>query len=129
MEAPEPRRAGPEEPRGGGPREAARIAAIVAAGRATRRGPSRPTWIAAGIIGAICALGFVLLLLLGGAPRERASASGAPEPARGTARGAGCAGGFGLGLGLGIAIGFALARRPSSAPRAQDADHSSRKRP
>jgi hypothetical protein len=125
MEAPEPRRVGPEKPRGGGPREAARIAAIVAAGRATRRGPSRPTWIAAGIIGAICALGFVLFVL-GGAPGERAGASGAPEPARGTPRGAGCAGGFGLGLGLGLGLGFALARRPGGA---QDGGHSSRKRP
>ena len=131
MEAPEPRRAGPEEPPGGGPSEApeaVRIAAIVAGGRATRRRPSRAAWIAAGIVGAICALGFVLLLGPGGAPGEQAGAAGAPGRARGTPRGAGCAGGFGLGLGVGMAIGFALARRPGAAA-AQDADHSSRKRP
>jgi hypothetical protein len=107
--------------------EDARIAAIVAGGRATRRPVSRAAWLAAGIVGAICAIGFVLLLALDGEPggepaggSERAAGDRAPP--RASSRGAGCAGGLGLGLGLGIAIGFAIARR-------QAADHSSRKKP
>jgi hypothetical protein len=122
MTAPE-LRSGLEEPAGGGLREApdARIAAIVAGGRATRRRPSRGAWIAAAVVGAICAIGFVLLLAVEGQPEERA---GALEPARASARGGatGCLGGLGLGLGLGVAIGFGLARR-------QPGDHSSRSRP
>lgn len=107
--------------------EDARIAEIVAAGRATRRPVSRAAWLAAGIVGAICALGFVLLLAPGGA-QDGAQATGSEGAAgdhvsaRASSRGAGCAGGLGLGLGLGIAIGFAIARR-------QAADHSSRKSP
>jgi len=94
-----------------GGREDPRIAAIVAAGRATRRRPSRAAWIAAAIAGVICALGFALLLAGGGGPREPAGADGPAREPRGTPRGAGCAGGLGLGLGLGLAIGFALGRR------------------
>ena len=122
MEVPEPCRAAPEEPRRGGPREApehARIAAILAGGRATRRPASRAAWLAAVIVGSICAIGFVLLLALDGEPGR---AGGDHAPPHASSRGAGCAGGLGLGLGLGIAIGFLLARR-------QSADHSSRNRP
>jgi hypothetical protein len=95
------------------PEDEARIAAIVAEGRATRRRPSRALWLAAAIVGAVCALGFVLLIALDGpaldGPRgqDRAGDVDAPAPARRT----GCAGGFGLGLGLGAAIGFALGAR------------------
>jgi hypothetical protein len=103
--------------------EDARIAAIVAAGRATRRPVSRAAWLAAGIVGAICAIGFVLLLALDGAPATGSEGvAGGHVSARASSRGAGCAGGLGLGLGLGIAIGIAIARR-------QAADHSSRNRP
>jgi hypothetical protein len=94
---------------------AARIAEILAAGRATRRRPAQATWIAAAAVGAICALGFVLLLLDGG------GGGSAGEPARG-ASGTGCAGSLGLGLGIGIGIGFVLGRR-------QRKGHSSRNRP
>lgn len=121
MEPSEPGRAGPEAPRGGSrepPGTDARLAAIVAAGRATRRRPSRLAWIAAAIVGAVCAIGFVLLLVPDG-PGEPAAPA---EPRRSTPRGLGCAGGLGVGLGLGIAIGFWLARR-------QAGDHSSRSRP
>jgi hypothetical protein len=90
----------------------ARLAAIVAAGRATRRPASRATWLAAAVVGALCAVGFVLLVLGDGEP--------APESAR-VARG-GCAGGLGVGLGLGIGIGFFLGRR-------QRDGHSSRSSP
>ena len=92
----------------------AQIAAIVAAGRATRRRPSRGTWIAAVAVSAICALGFVLLIVGSGAGEPSA-----PAPSRAAG---GCAGGLGLGIGLGIGIGFLLGRR-------QRADHSSRSRP
>lgn len=91
----------------------ARLAAIVASGRATRRPVSRAMWIAAGVVGALCAAGFVLLVLGGGGERV-------PEAAQG-ARG-GCAGGLGAGIGIGLAIGFFLGRR-------QRAGHSSRSSP
>ena len=44
----------------GAPEDEARIAAIVAEGRALRRRPSRSLWIAAAIVGAVCAIGFAL---------------------------------------------------------------------
>lgn len=105
------------------PEDEPRIAAIVAGGRATRRPPSRGAWIAAAAVGAVCAIGFVLLVARSGEPTSPAPGpGGAAEASRSTARGGGCAGGLGVGLGLGIAIGFALARRQAGA-------HSSRKRP
>ncbi len=129
MEAPD-RRAGPEEPHGEAPGAArldrtgpGSIDAILAGGRATRRRPSRATWIAAALVGAVCAIGFVLLFVGGGAPAEPSSApTAAPAPAPRDRGAGGCIGGLGLGLGIGIAIGFALARR-------QGGDHSSRRRP
>ena len=132
MKAPD-RRAGPEAPHGEAPGAASpdrtgpgAIDAILAGGRATRRRPSRATWIAAALVGAVCAIGFVLLFVGGGAPAAPAptpTAAPAPDPAPRRDRGAsGCIGGLGLGLGAGIAIGFALARR-------QGGDHSSRRRP
>jgi len=102
----------------------AALAAIVASGRATRRRPSRATWVAATIVGAVCALGFVLLLALDGAGGER-SPAGAGEAPRAAARGAGCATGFGAGLGIGVALGFALGARRA----AQERGHSSRRSP
>jgi hypothetical protein len=106
----------------------ARLAAIVAGARATRRPTSRATWIAAAVVGAICAAGFILLFVADGVVGGAAEAPGAPSaasppPERSRApRGAGCAGGLGLGLGAGLAIGFWLGRR-------QGGDHSSRSRP
>jgi hypothetical protein len=116
----------------GEPADEARIAAIVAEGRATRRRPSRSTWIAAAIVSALCAIGFVLLLGPVGAPGDPAGAGGsaevsregAREAPRRAARGLGCAGGLGLGLGIGLALGFALGRRQAGAR-----DHSSRSSP
>jgi len=116
----------------GAPEDEARIAAIVAEGRALRRRPSRSLWIAAAIVGAVCAIGFVLLIALDG-PREQARAGGAAEPGRAPvparARGAGCAGSLGLGFGLGLAIGFALGARRRGAGAQEDAGHSSRRSP
>ncbi|HWO18367.1 MAG TPA: hypothetical protein VNO30_06310 [Kofleriaceae bacterium] len=114
----------------------AQIDAIISQGRATRRRPARGAWIAAAIVGAICAIGFVLLLVPGAAPggdssdRPAADGSGAgPRAApRRTAGRAGCAGGLGVGLGIGLGIGFgigfAMGRRQAG-PR----DHSSRSSP
>jgi hypothetical protein len=102
----------------------AALAAIVASGRATRRRPSRATWIAASLVGAVCGLGFVLLLALDGARGERLPA-GAGEAPLASARGVGCATGFGAGLGVGVALGFALGARRA----AQGRDHSSRRSP
>jgi hypothetical protein len=131
------------------PEDEARIAAIVAEGRATRRRPSRALWLAAAVVGAVCAIGFVLLIALdgsapdgsapdGSAPDGSAPDGSAPDGPRGQARAGdaaaparrtGCAGGFGLGLGLGVAIGFALGARRRGAG-AQDAPgHSSRRSP
>lgn len=117
----------PRRPSGGA--GDARIEAVVAVGRATRRPVARGTWIAAAVVGAVCALGFVLLALGGGSGSGSARAP-APEVRAGV-RDAGCAGGLGLGLGLGGAIGFLLGRRQRSAPLRvpPEADHSSRRRP
>jgi hypothetical protein len=105
----------PSASRGDGPGADARIAEILAAGRAMRRRPARATWIAAAAVGALCALCFVLLLLVDG------GGGAASEPGGGVI-GTGCGGSLGLGLGIGIGIGFLLGRR-------QRADHSSRRRP
>jgi hypothetical protein len=105
------------------PEDEARIAAIVAGGRATRRSPSRATWIAAAVVGAICALGFVLLVAWGGEPDAAAPAAGGSAEPRRPASGGGCAGGLGLGLGLGLAIGFALGRWLGPRNGAQEASH------
>ena len=113
----------------------AALAAIVASGRATRRRPSRAAWIAASIVGAVCVLGFVLLLALDGAGEQAAGVLGTPGRGAGSPGGrgagnpggcgAGCGAGFGAGLGAGIALGYVLGARR----RAQEPDHSSRRSP
>lgn len=92
----------------------ARIAAILDRGRRTRKPLPRALWIAAAIVGAICAGGFAVAMLGTAAP-ERAS-SGRPAP-----QGAGFGTGLVVGAAGGLAIGFALAR--------QRRDHSSRNSP
>jgi ABC-type antimicrobial peptide transport system permease subunit len=72
------------------------IAEITAAGRATRKKSSRGMWIAAGIVGALGLIGFVILMLSDGTP---GGAVRAPE-ARPLS--------FSLGLLLGVVIGLAL---------------------
>lgn len=125
MDAPDPARPAASDD--------ARLAEIVAGARATRRPPTRAMWIAAAIVGVLCAVGFVLLFVAGGAADEATnevtnSAPGAPSAASPSLdrprafRGTGCAGGLGLGLAAGLAIGFWLGRR-------QGGDHSSRSRP
>jgi hypothetical protein len=90
------------------------VEAILEHGRRTRRPTPRGLWIAAAIVGLVCAAGFVALLL------------GDPEPGpRLERRASGGGGGLGLGLVIGacagVVIGFAIAR--------QRADHSSRNKP
>lgn len=126
----------------GAPEDEARtaaIAAIVAEGRAMRRRPSRPMWIAAAIVSAVCAIGFVLLIAPDGGPDSGpdggpdSAPDGPREPVRAPARArrTGCVGGFGLGLGLGVAIGFALGarRRGGGAPSGLAAQDGSINRP
>lgn len=89
---------------------------ILAHGRRTRTPVSRGVWIAALVVGVVCAIGFAVLLL------AEPSAEGPRAPARTASSGGG-----GLGIGLvigacaGIVIGFAISR--------QRADHSSRNKP
>jgi multisubunit Na+/H+ antiporter MnhB subunit len=94
------------------------ITAIVDAARRTRRPTSRAMWIVAGAVGAVCAIAFVVAMLVG---VERAPA-GTPVPPDQGSPGLGFSGGLTLGLGVGIVIGFLIARRHVSA-------HSSRSRP
>jgi len=91
------------------------LEAILDRGRQTRRPPPRGLWIAAAIVGAICAVGFVIVLL--GEPSTAPSGL----PARHESRGGGLGIGLVIGACAGIVIGFAIAR--------QRADHSSRNKP
>ena len=90
------------------------IQAIVELGRRTRAKLPRGLWIAAAIVGVICATGLVVALL--GAAGPAAHQVPRPSPS-----GAGFGTGLAIGAAAGLAIGFALAR--------QRRDHSSRRRP
>jgi len=90
------------------------IAAIVSEARKQRRATSRGLWIAAGCVGAICAIAFAVAMLSRGEP-------GPAGPAPVGATGTGFASGLGLGLALGLVLGFAIARQLSA--------HSSRSKP
>jgi len=96
----------------------AEIQAIVEVGRRTRKPTPRWLWIAAGIVGVICATGFAVVMLGDAEPAD-------PPVARRSSSSSSSGGGLGTGLvigvGGGVAIGFALAR--------QRRDHSSRSRP
>jgi drug/metabolite transporter (DMT)-like permease len=104
--------AGPSDRRGDC-REA-RIDAIVEVGRRTRQGWPRWLWIAAALVGVICATGFAVVMLADAKPTVRPIERRA-EP------GAGLGTGLVLGAVCGAVIGFVLAR--------QRRDHSSRNRP
>jgi hypothetical protein len=93
----------------------AEIQAIVEVGRRTRKPTPRWLWIAAGIVGVICATGFAVVMLGDAEPAD-------PPVARRSSTGGGGLGiGLVIGAGGGLVIGFALAR--------QRRDHSSRSRP
>lgn len=94
------------------------IQAIVEIGRRTRAAVPRSLWIAAAIVGGVCAAGLGVALL--GAP--------APAPGRAQAQidlpapsGTGWGTGLAVGAAGGLVVGFALGRHRR--------DHSSRSRP
>lgn len=86
----------------------ARAAEILRAAKAQRRGSSRGLWIAALVIGAICAIGFVLLFV-----GDRAGATTPPRVIED--HGLGFGAGVVLGVTVGIVIGYAIARQRQSA--------------
>jgi hypothetical protein len=91
------------------------IEAILEVGRRTRKPTPRWLWIAAAIVGVICATGFAVVMLGDAEPAD-------PPVARRSSSGGGGLGiGLVIGAGGGVVIGFALAR--------QRRDHSSRSRP
>jgi hypothetical protein len=92
----------------------ARIDAIVEVGRRTRQGWPRSLWIAAAIVGVICATGFAVVMLADARPTDH-------PVAQRTEAGAGLGTGLVFGAVVGVVIGFALAR--------QRRDHSSRNSP
>ncbi len=96
------------------------IAAVVAPSRPRASSP-RWLWALALLIGAGCAVAFVVAMVRGGD-----ASSGASAPA--TTGGSGFPAGLGLGVGVGIAIGYFAARR-AQPPADAAASHSSRKRP
>ena len=106
----------------------ARIDAILAVGRDTRKPASRGLWIAAAIVGAVCAAGFAIMMLGDPAPPahrlerrpEAASASSASSASSPGGR-SGLGIGLWIGAGVGVVIGFAIARHRG--------DHSSRNSP
>lgn len=90
------------------------IAAIVADARKQRRATPRGLWIAGLAIGAVCAIGFAIAMIVRAEP-----ASTGPAPAAAT--GTGFASGLGVGIAIGLVLGLAIAR--------QLAAHSSRSKP
>jgi hypothetical protein len=96
------------------------IAAILDGARRARPKPSRALWWIAGVIAAICVVGFVAMMLV---DVNADPASPVPERVRDTHTG--FASGLAIGLGVGIAIGFVIARYRSS----RSTDHSSRNTP
>jgi hypothetical protein len=97
----------------------ARLRAILARGRQTRKPTPRWLWIAAAIVGAICAVGFAVVMLADRGPPNADDASHRLE--RRPVTGSGLGIGLVLGAGVGVVIGFAIAR--------QRGDHSSRNSP
>lgn len=93
---------------------AARLASIADVGRRTRKPTPRWLWVCAGVVGVLCAIGFVVGLATAPAPRT-------PHPVTGSQTGSGLGTGLAIGAGVGIVIGFVIAR--------QRPDHSSRNSP
>jgi hypothetical protein len=106
-----------------------RIAEIAEAGRRTRKAAPRGMWIAAVVIGGLCAIGFAIAMLAGGEPGPRvarhASVGSSSHAGVGTLTISPPLGvGLVVGLVAGVVIGIAIGRQRSAAR-----DHSSRKRP
>jgi hypothetical protein len=98
----------------------ARLQAIAATGRRTRKPTPRWLWGAAAVVGGICIAGFAIAMLAEPEPSTRHL-----EQHRPSAGAAGGESGLGIGLvigaGVGIVIGFSIARHRG--------DHSSRNNP
>ena len=109
----DPPPARPAAPPGDPAALAARLASIADVGRRTRKPTPRWLWIAAGVVGTLCTIGFVLLVL--GEP------AAVPHTVNRSQTGSGLGTGLAIGAGVGIVIGFVIAR--------QRADHSSRNSP
>jgi hypothetical protein len=90
------------------------VEAILEHGRRTRQPTPRGLWIAAAIVGAVCAVGFMFMMLA-----EPATSPSVPH--RESSGGGGLGIGLAIGLCAGVVIGFAIGR--------QRADHSSRNKP
>jgi hypothetical protein len=97
------------------------IQAILARGRATRKPTPRWVWTAAAIVGAICGLGFAIMMLGDPAPADHRATPAEPVRARRPTSGSGLGIGLVIGAGVGIVIGFSIGR--------QRRDHSSRSSP
>jgi ABC-type nitrate/sulfonate/bicarbonate transport system permease component len=99
------------------------IAAIVELGRRTRRSPPRGLWIAAALVGVVCATGFAIVLLADPEPTHPMPAAcvepgGRAPGARVVARSlSGLLTGLVLGLAAGIVIGVAIGRQRSHSSR------------
>ncbi len=81
-----------------------KAAEILRAAKAGRRGSSRGMWIAAAVIGGLCAIGFVLLMVA-----ERGTPSSVPSRVADD-HGLGFGAGILVGVVVGIAIGFTISR-------------------
>lgn len=92
----------------------AAISAIAERGRRTRKRPPRWQWVAAGVVGLICMIGFAAAMLGEPVPGHRRVE---PVPVAGAGLGVGLA----IGAGAGLVIGFAIGRHRR--------DHSSRNSP
>jgi hypothetical protein len=105
----------------------ARLAAIVAVGRAARRPLPRAVWIAAAVAGAVGAVGCALLLATASAPPgpDRPSAEVSARPPAAGAQGGSWLGALAGGAVVGGAVGYAVGRR-SRAPGASRVQSSRR---
>ena len=102
------------------------IRIILELGRRTRTPTPRWLWIAAVVIGAVCAVCFTAMMLGGREPPSQSPGPGpSARPSHPVEQRPGTGSGLGLGLmigtGVGLVIGFSIGRQRLS--------HSSRRRP
>jgi hypothetical protein len=102
-------------------RNDAMLDAIVEHGRQTRQRTPRWLWIAASIVGVICATSFAILMLAPAAPTAGIDRAGVSRdidrgPTGGSGLGLGLVIGVAVGLGIGIAIGRQLRHSSRSTP-------------
>lgn len=98
------------------------IEAIVEQGRRTRRPIPRGMWLVALVLGAICVVGFVLLLVT--RPPDPSTPRAPAQPDRSS----GFLSGLAIGGAIGLVVGYAIARRQGSGS-ADGPTHSSRNSP